>query len=113
MLAREAFQVAFLLAGAPSSLWESRIDGTDLFTDREWVAADVRMTFKKGFCDWEEDGYRPLRVPMAFETRYLGAFPFVVADSSWELRLARVQCPANAWFNWKSLVADKLCDESA
>ena len=68
------------------------------------MRAIIKDILAAPFRYWEKQGYRPLRVPEAFKTRHLGAFPFSVADAAWELRLARVECNTDAWFEWKSLL---------
>ncbi|MEP6893862.1 MAG: hypothetical protein ABI927_08795 [Gaiellaceae bacterium] len=49
LLAHDEFVAAFLLAGAPSALWDLGVGGTEFFAGREWAAHEVRLTFRKAF----------------------------------------------------------------
>lgn len=91
-LAQAATNEAYLLAGAPADLWGRGILGTELFRARTWSAEDLRFTFRDAFIEYEELGDpQPLIVPDAFTTTPVGPpASFAVADTHWQLRLARV-----------------------
>jgi hypothetical protein len=53
---------------------------------------------------WELEPHIPGRVATAFRTVSLGSFPLEIAQTHWELRLARVEPTGDEWADWPSVL---------
>lgn len=97
---------SYLLAGAPASRWRERVPGSELFETAEWgtLGRDIRDRFASDWRFWESEAtpHTPGRVAARFRTVALGSFPFTIAMTPWELRLARVEPAGTAWADWPS-----------
>lgn len=97
---------AYLLAGAPESDWQARAPGSELFesAERDTLGPHVRDRFLADWRFWESEAtpHTPGRVPARIRTVALGSFPFTIAMTPWELRLARVEPVGSVWTDWPS-----------
>jgi hypothetical protein len=99
----------YMLAGAPTSAWEKPAPGAELFESCRWVTIGpgIRDRYRRWWWNWQEEivGDRPNRhipgsVAASFETVPVGRFPFEVAGTPWQLRLARIETVGADWINW-------------
>jgi len=101
---------AYMLAGAPTAMWDKPTPGADLFSSASWLTMGpkIRDAHMKWWRAWQEETVagRPNRhipglVSAAFETVALGSFPFQIDATPWELRLARVKPHGSKAIVWK------------
>jgi hypothetical protein len=97
----------YLLAGAPAAKWREGIPGSELFLMAEWetLGTAIRQRFIDDWRKWESEGHIPGRVPAAFQTVGVGAYPLEIAEKAWELRLARVEPIGEAWVEWPTTLS--------
>jgi hypothetical protein len=92
---------AYLLAAAPLESWEKPIRGGEFFDTATWTVDGLRTSFADWWRTWEKRrDPQPTQLPATFETVALGRFAFVVAATTWELRLSRV-LGGDAWMPWQ------------
>ena len=93
---------AYLVAGAPSDLWEAGMRGAEFFSERREHAENLNERFGDWWEKWERLGDPlPLRVPAATDTVPAGRADFAVGDTPWSLRLSRVIVPTSDWYEWQ------------
>jgi hypothetical protein len=92
-------------APRPRIGWRS-FGAADLFESAEWVTLGphVRDRFLGDWRKWELEPHIPGRIATAFCTVALGSFPLEIAQTPWELRLARVEPIGDEWVDWPSVL---------
>lgn len=92
---------AYLLAGAPLEQWSKPVRGGEFLATGSWQAAHLRVDYEDWWRHWEKKGDpKPSLLPVSFETVGIGIYPLVVAESPWELRLARVVNAGEESLEW-------------
>ena len=107
----------YLLAGAPTQMWNKPMPGADLFATDAWETMGSRIRDKHidRWRSWQEETRskkgdtvkkRPNRhipglIAETFETLALGSFLFKINATPWELRLARVNARGAKATVWK------------
>lgn len=94
---------AYLLAGATTEHWSAPIRGAELFGDyREEDAEANRRRFADWWRHWERrPDPLPVRLPARYATELIAMEPFRVADTDYELRLARVTVVGDEGYDWE------------
>ena len=107
-------EAGYLLAGAPLAQWQRPILGTQLFDSRAWRTSspEIRGDYSRWWWKWQTERKKglpnfhiPGRVAATFDTKKLGSFPFQIAGTPWELRLARVEPAPGDWEHWQPLTS--------
>jgi len=97
---------AYLVGGAPASVWESGVLGTELFAGGMWETSRLRTEYAAMFEAYEKrSDPTPRLIPASFATSAVGQpAPFRIGGISWELRLASVDSRLDAdWYRWSRL----------
>lgn len=88
-------RAGYLLAGSPAASWEKPVvPGAELFESRpswETLGPHIRDAFLPDWQKWEKEGHIPGEVAVKFKTVALGTHHLTIAETPWELRLARVE----------------------
>lgn len=99
---------AYMLAGAPASVWSAGCAGAEFFASAEWrtTSPEVRDRFRADWAFWESEKtpHIPGRVPAAFRTVALNSVPLAIGGVAWQLHLARVDADGADWIEWPRFV---------
>ena len=95
---------AYMLAGAPASVWSAKCAGAELFDSGRWetTGPDIRERFRRDWTFWESERtpHVPGRVPTAFRTIARGSMQLAIGGVPWQLRLARIEVLGDHWTDW-------------
>jgi hypothetical protein len=95
----EGTEGAYVVAGAPTTLWGKSADCVELFADGVWSARELISHYSTNW-SWllgEGSKSQPVRLPALIQTELVANEPLHLADSAWAIKAITAMPASDEW----------------